>query len=141
LASKYFPKRSRSRQREETADVSARLFTALAGTDEGGRAVPRVLAAVFLWVQRLSSDEAAEFTQDPADAARDITELHVHANLHRVIVEWRATDCILADPELAAQLARPLPEEDYGTVVDPLDVAPMSRLAAACVDTHMSLMT
>lgn len=141
MASKYFPKRSRSRQREETADISALLFTALAGTDEGRRAVLRVLAAVFLWVQHLSGDEAAEFTQDPADAARDITELNVHANLHWVIIEWRAADRILADPELAAQLTRPLPDEDYGTVVDPLDAAPMSRLVAACLDAHMSLMT
>jgi hypothetical protein len=40
-------------------------------------------------------------------------------SLHSVIVEWRATARILADPELTAQLTRPLPEEDHGAVIAP----------------------
>ncbi|MFF0292673.1 hypothetical protein ACFYST_01140 [Kitasatospora sp. NPDC004614] len=35
---------------------------------------------------------------DLVNATRDAVELDVHSNLHRVIVEWRATARILADP-------------------------------------------
>ena len=115
----YLTTARHDQQREETADVTARLFAALSGTDEGGRAILHALPMVFPWVRHLSGDEVAEFTQDLINSARDITELDVHANLHRVIVEWRATARILADPELAAQLTRPLPDGDYGTVVTP----------------------
>lgn len=53
------------------------------------------------------------------NAARDAAELGVHANLHRVIVEWRTTAGILADLELAAQLIAVLPDEDHGGVPAP----------------------
>lgn len=37
----------------------------------------------------------------------------------RVVVEWRATARILADPALAARLTGPLPEDDHGEVLAP----------------------
>jgi hypothetical protein len=115
----YLTTARHDQQREETADITARLFAALAGTDEGAGAILHALPVVFPWVRHLSADEEREFTLDLVNASRDITELDVHANLHRVIVEWRATARILADPELTAQLTRPLPEEDHGAVVAP----------------------
>lgn len=56
---------------------------------------------------------------DIVHATHDAAEIEVHANLHRVIVEWRATARILADPELTAQLTRPWPAEDHGEVAMP----------------------
>lgn len=56
--------------------------------------------------------EVREFAVDLVRAGRDAAELDVHSNLHRVIVEWRATARILADPELTAQLTTPLPDDD-----------------------------
>ncbi|MEE1929595.1 hypothetical protein V1J52_15610 [Streptomyces sp. TRM 70351] len=56
---------------------------------------------------------------DLADAARDATELGVHANLHRVLQEWRTTARLLAGPELAGQAMAPLPDEDHGEVPGP----------------------
>ncbi|WP_308294948.1 prevent-host-death family protein [Streptomyces sp. JJ66] len=96
------------RQREETADVTARLLSALLSSDEGARAVLIALPQVFPWTRHLSPEEMREFVIDLVDAARDATDLDVHANLHRVIVEWRATARLLADPDLAAQLTKPL---------------------------------
>ncbi|MDH6706162.1 hypothetical protein P3T27_002885 [Kitasatospora sp. MAA19] len=107
------------RQREETADVTARLFAALIGSDEGTRAVLLALPAVFPWARHLSAEEVREFVVDLVGATRDAVELDVHASLHRVIVEWRATARVLADPELAAELSRPLPGDDHGEVVEP----------------------
>ncbi|GGL09010.1 prevent-host-death family protein [Planomonospora parontospora] len=107
------------RQREETADVSARMIAALLASDEGVRAVLHALPAVFPWARHLSVEERWEFVRELIDATRDAVDLDVHATLHRVIVEWRATARILADPALAAQLTRPLPEEDHGEVTAP----------------------
>ncbi|MFC4534549.1 hypothetical protein [Sphaerisporangium dianthi] len=107
------------REREETADVAARMITALLASDEGVHAVLHSLPAVFPWVRHLSVDERREFVQELVDATRDAVELDVHATLHRVIVEWRATARILADPALTAELTRPLPAEDHGEVAAP----------------------
>ncbi|AZM48584.1 prevent-host-death family protein [Streptomyces sp. WAC 06738] len=106
-------------QREETADITARLLTALIGTRDGSRAIRHALPSVFPWVRHLSADEVGEFVGDLVAATHDAAELDVHANLHRVLVEWRATARILADPELTAQLTRPLPDEDHGEVTAP----------------------
>ncbi|MCM2576747.1 prevent-host-death family protein [Streptomyces meridianus] len=106
-------------QREETADVTAGLFSALIGKDDGARAVLVALPVVFPWVRHLSAEEVRQFVLDLVDATQDAVELDVHANLHRVIVEWRATARILADPELTAKLTRELPAEDHGEVAAP----------------------
>jgi hypothetical protein len=115
----YLTTERHDRQREETADVTSRLFAALIGTDEGARAVLLALPTVFPWIRHLSADEVREFVVDLVDATRDVAELDVHSTLHRVIVEWRATARILADPELAALLAEPLQDEDHGEVLAP----------------------
>lgn len=73
---------------------------------------------MFPWVRHLSAAEVREFVVDLVNAGRDAAELDVHTNLHRVIVEWRATARILADPELTAQLTAPLPGDDHGEVGD-----------------------
>lgn len=72
----------------------------------------------FPWVRHLSAQEVQE-VQEFVDELVEATELGVHAALHRVIIEWRATARILADPELTAQLTRDLPEEDHGAVAAP----------------------
>ncbi|MYS79453.1 prevent-host-death family protein [Streptomyces sp. SID5474] len=115
----YLTTERHDRQREETADVTSRLFAALIGTDEGARAVLLALPTVFPWIRHLSADEVREFVVDLVDATRDVAELDVHSTLHRVIVEWRATARILADPELAALLTEPLQDEDHGEVLAP----------------------
>jgi hypothetical protein len=115
----YLTTERHDRQREETADVNARMFSALIGSDEGVRAVLLVLPEVFPWTRHLSAEEVREFVVDLVNTTRDALELDVHANLHRVIVEWHATARILADPELAAHALAPLPDEDHGEVPAP----------------------
>jgi hypothetical protein len=115
----YLTTERHDRQREETADVTTRLFTALISSDEGARAILLALPQVFPWVRHLSTAEVREFVVDLVNAIRDASELDVHSNLHRVITEWRATARILADPELAAQATASLPGEDHGEVPAP----------------------
>jgi len=106
-------------QREETADVTARLLTALISSDRGVEAVIDALPAVFSWTRYLSTEEMGEFVVDLVNATHDIVDLDLHSSLHRAIVEWRATARILADPELTAELTGSHLDEDYGEVLAP----------------------
>ncbi|QFY06726.1 prevent-host-death family protein [Nonomuraea phyllanthi] len=115
----YLTTARHDREREETASVVAGLLAALVTSDEGVRAVKQALLAVFSWARHLSPEERQEFVRDLIDATRDAVDLDVHATLHRVVVEWRATARILADPALAARLTGPLPEDDHGEVLAP----------------------
>ncbi|HEY9523562.1 MAG TPA: hypothetical protein VIR33_09995 [Thermopolyspora sp.] len=115
----YISTARHDRQREETADVAARMIAALMTSAEGAHAVLGALPAVFPWARHLSADEMHEFVQELVEATRDTVDLDVHASLHRVIVEWRATARILADPILTAELVRALPDEDHGEVYAP----------------------
>ncbi|MEU9296883.1 prevent-host-death family protein [Streptomyces sp. NPDC048266] len=111
----YLTTAAYDQDREETADVTARLLAA----DDGARVIGRALPSVFPWVRHLSADELREFARDLLDATHDAAQLDVNATLHRTIVEWRATARILADPGLTAQLTRHLPDEDHGEVTSP----------------------
>ncbi|MFF0107802.1 prevent-host-death family protein [Streptomyces hirsutus] len=115
----YLTTARHDRQREETADVTARLLAALVRSDAGERAILRALPSVFPWVRHLSTEELQQLVTDLIDATHDVAQLDIHSGLHRVIVEWRATARILADPELTAQLTRRLPDEDHGEVTAP----------------------
>ncbi|WP_407940849.1 hypothetical protein, partial [Nonomuraea antri] len=100
-------------------EAVSRLLAALVMNDEGVRAVEHALPLVFSWVRYLSEEERREFVADIVAATRDVVDLDVHATLHRVTMEWRATARILADPSLTEQLTRPLPDEDHGEVPAP----------------------
>lgn len=115
----YLTTARHDQQREETADVTARLLAALVRSDAGERAILRALPSVFPWVRHLSTEELQQLVTDLIDATHDVAQLDIHSELHRVIVEWRATARILADPELTAQLTRRLPDEDHGEVTTP----------------------
>jgi hypothetical protein len=115
----YLTTAKHDQQREQTAQVTARLISALIRSDAGTGAVSRALPEVFPWVRHLSAEEVREFVVDLVHATQDAVELDVHATLHRTIVEWRATARILANPELTAQLTRALPDDDFGEVVAP----------------------
>ncbi|MEU4686364.1 MULTISPECIES: hypothetical protein [Streptomyces] len=115
----YLTTARHDQQREETAEITARLLAALISSEDGARAILLAIPSVFPWIRHLSADEVRQFVQELTQATYDVAELDVHANLHRVIVEWRATARILADPELTAQLTRPLPDEDHGEVTAP----------------------
>lgn len=115
----YLTTARHDQQREETADITARLLAALVRSDTGERAIQRALPSVFPWVRHLSADELKEFVAELIDATFDAAQLDVHSNLHRVVVEWHATARILADPELTARLTRRLPDEDHGEVTAP----------------------
>lgn len=63
----YLTTARHDQQREETADITARLLAALVRSDAGERAVLRALPSVFPWVRHLSADELGQFAADLID--------------------------------------------------------------------------
>jgi hypothetical protein len=115
----YLTTARHDRQREETADLTAHLLAALLSSEDGAQTVTAALSMVLPWTRYLSRGERRDLLADLVNATRDVVDLDLHSTLHRTIVEWRATARILADPELAAQLTGPLPDEDHGEVLAP----------------------
>jgi hypothetical protein len=67
-------------------------------------------------------DDRRRFAIDFTRAVQASAELGQWDALSQVLVEWRATAAIHADPSLAAELSRPI-EDDLGPVPAP-DGAP-----------------
>lgn len=77
-----------------------------------------VLIEEFSWVDVLPEPDRREFATDFVRAVEASAELGRWSVLAQVVVEWRATAAIHADPALAEELGRPL-DDDHGPVPAP----------------------
>lgn len=77
-----------------------------------------VLQEEFPWVDLLPPDDRRLFAVDFVRAVGASAELGRWSVLEQVLVEWRATAAVHADPELAEQLTRPI-EQDLGPIPAP----------------------
>ena len=76
------------------------------------------LAEEFPWADLLPADDRRRFAIDFARAVQASAELGQWDVLSQVLVEWRATAAINADPSLAAELSRPI-DDDLGPIPAP----------------------
>jgi hypothetical protein len=76
------------------------------------------LAEEFPWADLLPVDDRRRFASDFARAVQASAELGQWDVLSQVLVEWRATAAIHAEPGLAAELSRPV-DDDLGPVPVP----------------------
>ena len=76
------------------------------------------LTEEFPWVDLLPDDDRARFAVDFVRAVQASAELGQWEALSQVLVEWKSTAAILADPVLAAELLRPV-DGDMGPVPPP----------------------
>jgi hypothetical protein len=83
-----------------------------------GEAAHEALTGEFPWVSRLPVDDRHRFAGDFARAVEASAELGRWDVLSQLLVEWRATAAIHADPGLAAELSRPV-GDDLGPVPAP----------------------
>ncbi|MFI2378960.1 hypothetical protein ACH5AO_28485 [Streptomyces sp. NPDC018964] len=60
-------------------------------------ALLRVIPSVFPWVRHLSAAEREEFAAELLGAMDDAPGRDPHADVHRTVVEWRATARVLAE--------------------------------------------
>ncbi|TWF74639.1 hypothetical protein FHX44_11520 [Pseudonocardia hierapolitana] len=81
-------------------------------------AAHEALTGEFPWVGLLPIDDRRRFTGDFARAVQASAELGRWDVLSQLLVEWRATAAIHADPGLTAELSRPV-GDDLGPVPAP----------------------
>jgi hypothetical protein len=85
----------------------------LSGDDAVG-----ALTEEFPWLDLLPETDRRQFATDFVRAVAASAELGRWSVLAQVIVEWRSTAAVHADPALAAELTRPL-DDDLGPVPAP----------------------
>ena len=92
------------------------LRNALAHLDGDGAA--DVLVEEFPWVDLLPDADRLRFVADFVRAVGASAELGRWSVLAQVLVEWKATAAVHADPALVAEFSRPL-DDDLGPVPAP----------------------
>ncbi|MFI6345101.1 prevent-host-death family protein [Streptomyces sp. NPDC050560] len=110
---------ARAEHAEENLTTASRLFLALMKRDDGARSLLFALPEVFPWVRHLDDEEVRGFTVELLEALSDAAELGAGEAVHRVVVSWRATARVNADPEQLADAHRPLDGEPLGQVEMP----------------------
>jgi hypothetical protein len=80
-----------------------------------GAAAADALVEEFPWVDLLPEADRVRFVADFVRAVGASAELGRWSVLAQVLVEWKSTAAVYADPSLAADLTRPL-ESDLGPV-------------------------
>lgn len=81
------------------------------------------VAAALPWTKYLGEDGCTEFVTDLPAVIQECEELATFAPLEIYIASWRSTAAILADPDLAELLTRPVPNP-LGTPVLPPPLPP-----------------
>lgn len=110
---------SRAAQNSEALSVTTRLFVELMKHDDRARTlVTEVLPEAFPWVRFLPAEGVREFVLELVDVLEAADALNNPAPLVQLIVAWRHTAEIYADPELLEILTRES-NEDFGPVPRP----------------------
>lgn len=99
-----------------------RLLTALQRTSEGRTALTEAIPLAYPWARVMPNGAVAEFSRDFVDLFYGCAELGNFAPLAQLVIEWKHTAEVYADPELYVALTRPLTGEDFGPVPHPDDV-------------------
>lgn len=99
--------RSRVQSDDEAVEFLARLLGRVLADDEiRGRLAEA--AAAIPWVTLLPTAERGMFVAEFVRIAEGAAELGSMAALAQVLIEWKATAAIHADPTLAIELKRPI---------------------------------
>ncbi|MEV7801362.1 hypothetical protein AB0O28_00245 [Microbispora sp. NPDC088329] len=111
----YLTAADREEQRDRTLATASRLFLALLKHDPTARTLAIAMPEVFPWVRHLTTDELRNFTFELVEALSDAAELDLDSRAEEVIVGWRATARIKADPAEDANARKPT-SGDFGPV-------------------------
>lgn len=96
---------------------AASLLSRLLGRDP--LQARELIVEAFPWARYLSEKGRSEFALEFAETLAVSAELDSFAPLAQVLEGWKATATLQADPELADELARPVPEPDGRPVPAP----------------------
>lgn len=101
--------------------ATTRLFMSLMKNDDAAPVLLQALPEAFPWVRFLAKREVQDFLVEFIETARACVDLDNLRPLESVIYSWRSTAEINADPELRAELTRPLDGVEHGDVPSPSD--------------------
>src|SRR5262245_12303916 len=108
----------RAEREGEVVEATARLLAALLHRDGGHALVRAALAEVFPWVRFLPPADVDILAEELTETATAAAALGNPAPIAQLLIEWRHTAEVHADPELYARLANPR-GEDYGPAQPP----------------------
>ncbi len=108
---------SRYEQDHAVLVSASRLFAALLRDGGADNVMLRVLPEAFPWVRFLPDADTRQFLDELVQMFRSVEDLDNLAPVARLIVAWKHTAEVFADPELSAGLAQE--GGDFGPVPAP----------------------
>ena len=90
-------------------EIAASLLAELVNVPRVPDSLARLLAARFPWMKFLAKDVKQAFVHEFIETVQACASVGNSAALDEVIVAWKSTAAIYADPKLAADLKRSLP--------------------------------
>jgi hypothetical protein len=108
----------RAEREGEVVDLTARLLAGLLAENGGTDLIRRVMPTALPWTRFLPAAAVDEFAAEFVATVAAAASVNNMAPLIQLIVEWRDTAEVYADPELFAALSRPT-EGDLGPVPMP----------------------
>jgi hypothetical protein len=112
----------RAEREGEVIDLTTRILAALLRERGSADMVRRVLPDVLPWTRFLPADAVDELVSEFIATGHAAVTVNNLAPISQMLVEWRHTAEVYADPELHAILSRPH-EGDFGPVPPPDTVA------------------
>jgi hypothetical protein len=95
------------------------LAAALATVSELSPRLPKLLAQRYPWIRFLPGDARQQFVREYVETLQACASIGNTARLDEVLNAWKATAEIHADPDLHAELTRPLPASTGARVPRP----------------------
>lgn len=108
----------RAEHESQVVDFTARLLVSLLAQTDGPELVRAALPAALPWVRFLPPEEVKTLASELAETSVTATSLGNTAPIAQLLIEWRHTAELHADPELFHLLTHPS-GEDYGPATPP----------------------
>jgi hypothetical protein len=109
---------TRAEREREVIELIARLLRSLALHPDGHALLQELLPEVLPWTRFLPADDRYLLVREFIDVTRAAASVDNVSPIAQLLVEWRHTAEVHADPELHALLSTPR-GEDHGPVVPP----------------------
>lgn len=104
----------------QVVDSTTRMFVALLREDPAAvDLLTRVFPEAFPWVRFLPAKGVRRFLVDFVETARASADLGTVSPIAQLIIEWKHTAEIYADPDLYKTLTADHGDEDFGDVPEP----------------------
>ncbi|HET8657692.1 MAG TPA: hypothetical protein VFM55_01685 [Micromonosporaceae bacterium] len=107
-----------ARQEREVVDLTIHLLAGVLDDRSGAELVRRMLPAALPWVRFLPDTAIDELAAELVATAYVALSLDNLAPVSQLLIEWRHTAEVHADPKLHAMLTRPT-GDDFGPVPAP----------------------